>query len=356
MMSEKALAPGTILKGDKNTYRVAEVLSGNGQGFTYKVYTTVGVGPRARQVPMVVREHMMVRCSDRGEDGMTVVTSEDIAPTVDSCTQSFLYASRERAKVAEKCIWLIDVIEIFQANNTCYYVAEYLDGPDLEEYVASHGGRLTYDECSEVLSPIFDATRALHTHNILHTSINPKHIKFVKTAKGMTPILFSLYDTMHFGEKGIETWMLPMMTCSEGYAPPEQYSSVEHFYPQIDVYALAATLVYALSGTHLPDSRSLTPDMVRDILPTAFPETLVSAILNALNPDVTQRTASVTNFREELKEFRANSAANARVKSRELEEETEGGSVNFIDAIKKHWWKYAIAVTTLAAIIKVVVS
>ena len=131
---------------------------------------------------------------------------------------------------------------------------------------------------------------------------------------------------------------------------------MEHFYPQIDVYALAATLVYALSGTHLPDSRSLTPDMVRDILPTAFPETLVSAILNALNPDVTQRTASVTNFREELKEFRANSAANARVKSRELEEETDGGSVNFIDAIKKHWWKYAIAVTTLAAIIKVVVS
>lgn len=357
-MLEKALAPGTIIKGAKNSYKVTDVLRSNGQGFTYKVTATVGVGSRARQVSMVMREHMMVRCSDRGDDGMTVVTAEDIAPTVEGCLRSFSYASEERANVAEKCTWLIDVIDIFEANNTYYYVAEYLDGPTLKEYVESKGGRLTYEEAREVLSPIFDATRVLHANHILHTSITPKHIKFVKTAKGMTPVLFSLYDSMHFGERGMESWMLPVMSCAEGYAPPEQYSIVEHFYPQIDVYALAAVLVYALTGTDLPDSRTLTPDMVREILPSALPETLVSAIINALDPDVNQRTASVTNFREELKEFNVQSHKDARVKSRELtaEQEDDRESFSLVDSLKRHWWKFLIGGAMLGAIIKVVIS
>ncbi|MDE6394663.1 MAG: hypothetical protein K2K77_04910, partial [Duncaniella sp.] len=358
MMVEKALAPGTIIKGEKNSYRVTELLRSNGQGFTYKVTTTVGVGPRARLVSMVMREHMMVRCSDRADDGVTVVTAEDIAPTVESCMRSFAHASEERARVAERCPWLIDVIDIFEANNTYYYVAEFLDGPNLQEYVESRGGRLTYEDAKEVLSPIFDATRALHSNRILHTNITPRHIKFVKTAKGMTPVLFSLYDTMHFGEKGVESWMLPVMSCTEGYAPPEQYSIIEHFYTQIDVYALAATLVYALTGTNLPDSRTLTPDMVREILPSALPETLVSAIINALDPDINQRTASVTNFREELQEFNVQPYKDTRVKSRDLaaEEEEENTPFSFSEMLKNHWWKFLIGAVMLGAIIKVIVS
>ena len=91
--------------------------------------------------------------------------------------------------------------------------------------------------------------------------------------------------------------------CIRDSAPPEQYGAIDHFYPQTDVYAMAATLVYALSGRSLPDSRTITEEVIRDTLPPALPETLAQAIINALEPDVKQRTSSISNFREELREF-----------------------------------------------------
>ena len=50
----------------------------------------------------------------------------------------------------------------------------------------------------------------------------------------------------------------------------EQYGAIDHFYPQTDVYAMAATLVYAL-GTLASDSRTITEETIRDTLPPALP-------------------------------------------------------------------------------------
>lgn len=303
MMPEKALTPGTVIRGEKHTYKVVSLLRSDGQGYTYKTVVKVGTGSHVREVFMVVREHMMARCSYRGADGMTVETPDDIAPTVVACMKAFARASHERAKVTADSPWLIGVIEAFAANNTYYYVVEYLDGQTLREYVESHGGHLSVEETRRILSPIFDAVRTLHRHHVMHTDIHPGHIRLIRTGKELTPVLFSLYSTLHFSDDGLQEWVLPAMNCEEGYAPPEQYGAIDHFYPQTDVYALAATLVYALSGRSLPDSRTVTEDAIRDTLPPALPETLAQAIINALDPDVKQRTSSISNFREELREF-----------------------------------------------------
>ena len=109
-------------------------------------------------------------------------------------------------------------------------------------------------------------------------------------------MLFSLYATMHFSDRGVMRWALPPMTCEEGFAPPEQYNAIDHFCPQIDIYALASMVVFCLSGNILPDSRKLTEEMVRETLPPTIPETIVSALLNALYPrpkvSVLQRSLS----------------------------------------------------------------
>lgn len=301
--ADKALACGTIIHGVKHSYRVDSVLRSDGQGFTYKTFTAVERAGRTIEVPMVVREQMMVRCSCRGDDGMSVLTPDDIAPTVDACLESFITSSRERAGISDECPWMINVIETFAANNTYYYVVEYLDGPTLEEYVESNGGRLTFEQMRMVISPIFEAVRTMHSHNTVHTDIHPRHVRFVNRENGMTPVLFSLYATMHFSDKGIRQWTLPVMTCEEGYAPPEQYRAIDHFCPQLDIYALAAMMVYALSGHTLPDSRALTEEKVREMLPPSVPERVVSALLNALSPDMSHRTPTISKFREDLGSF-----------------------------------------------------
>lgn len=302
-MVSKALPEGSLLKGGKNVYRIESVLIVDGQGFAYKAKALVSENGQTLEVPVVVREQMMVRCSSRGEDGITVVTPEDLVPTVKSCLESFIYASREREKLSELSPWIINVLDIFAANNTFYYVVDYLDGETFAEYVERMGGHLTFEQARKVLSPIFDAVMIMHRHRALHTDIHPGHIRFVSRGGATIPVLFSLYNTLHFTDSGLQRWTLPMMACSEGFAPPEQYFEIDHFSPQIDIYALGAMLVFALSGKRLPDSRKVTEELVRSYLPPSLPEMIVQAILNALDHDLTRRTSTITKFRTDLGTF-----------------------------------------------------
>lgn len=356
MNREKALAPGTVIKGEKHSYRVVEVLRADGLGFAYKTMTEVKRGSRIIEVPTVVREQMMIRCSDRGPDGITVETPDDIAPTVNSCLEVFIQSSRERARISATCPWIINVLETFPANNTYYYAIEYLDGDTLEEYVVKMGGSLTFEQARKVLAPIFDAVRTLHVNNAVHTDITPWHIRFVHRGDEMIPVLFSLYASMHFSEKGTQLWAIPVMTCEEGYAPPEQYTSIEHFCPQMDIYSLAATLVYALSGRSLPDSRGLSEDIVREILPPAVPENIVSAILNSLNPDPAVRTSTVTKFREELGTFQGTSADEISRSILDDDETTNDDGYSLLSYMRENWVRILIPLVVLGSLGALVAS
>ncbi len=49
MTHEKALAPGTVIQGEKRSYRVVDVLRVDGLGFAYKAVTEVRRGSRDRK-------------------------------------------------------------------------------------------------------------------------------------------------------------------------------------------------------------------------------------------------------------------------------------------------------------------
>lgn len=303
-MKSKALNPGTVVKGNKHSYTIESLLHADGQGYTYKTVMPVTVNGNTVMRPTVLREHFMPRCCDRSkDDGATVEVPEDIAPTVKSCLDSFIFSSLEREKVSHESPWIINVLETFEANNTYYYAVEYLDGETLGEYVERMGGKLTFEQTRQVISPIFDAVRTMHRLRALHTNLHPGHVKFTGRGDKRIPKLFSLYCSLHFSDNGIQRWTLPLMNCEKGYAPPEQYLEIEHFAPQVDIYALASIMTYCLSGKELPDSRQLTEEIVRATLPEGLPDQVVLALLNALDPDMSKRTATITKFREELGSF-----------------------------------------------------
>lgn len=356
MTHEKALAPGTVIQGEKRSYRVVDVLRVDGLGFAYKAVTEVRRGSRIIEVPTVVREHMMIRCSHRGPDGVTVVTPEDIAPTVDSCLEVFIQSSLERARISAECPWIINVLETFRSNNTYYYAVEFLDGDTLEDYVMKMGGSLTFEQARKVLAPIFDAVRILHANKAVHTDITPWHIRFVHRGDELIPVLFSLYASMHFNDKGTQQWSIPVMTCEEGYAPPEQYTSIEHFCPQMDIYSLAATLVYALSGRNLPDSRGLSEDVVRETLPPTVPENIVSAILNSLNSDPAVRTSTVTKFREDLGTFQGESANETSRSILDDDGNSTDDGYTLLSYMRENWVRLLIPLVMLGVLVALVAS
>lgn len=268
-------------------------------GYTYRAEA---IRPNGSTIPVIIREQFMPMCSTRADDGVTVVTPEDVAPTVDTFLKAFIKASEERRKVSLMCPSIIRILDTFHANGTYYYVVEYLRGETLDEYVKAHGP-LSFEEAREVLAPIFDAVRTLHSQHMIHTDISPRHIRFQVKNGTKIPVLFNLYYTIHFRDDNMQTWAMSAPHCTEGYAPPEQYTTISNFYPQTDIYALAATLVFALTGRHLPDSRTLDEQEIRAFLPPAFPETYVQALIHALRPDINDRTESISDFREDLVAF-----------------------------------------------------
>ncbi|MCM1162699.1 MAG: hypothetical protein NC339_00355 [Muribaculaceae bacterium] len=302
MHKEKALPIGSILKGGKYEVTITELLTADSQGFLYigEIKDNKSCKGSGNNTKVVVREHFMTFCSERAADGCTVETPEDIAPTVEGCLENFKLASELRREVAFNYPTIIDVLDCFAYNNTYYYLVEYLNGATFEEYI-NQNGPITLDEARVLLRPIFRAAAHFHVKRALHSDIHPRHIRFT-THHGVTePVLFSLYTSIHFNEDGRRLWSIQNTNCREGYAPPEQYFEIENFLPQIDVYALAATLVFALSGKHLPDSRTISEEIIRETLPKTLAETYVSALIHALSPDYTTRTVSVTGFFDKMK-------------------------------------------------------
>ncbi len=291
---------GSIIHGRYSDYRIEGYLYQDGFGVLYKAVSPSRNGMAENE--FVIREHFMYRCSSRGDDRCMVVTPEDLEPTVANFLSMFKAASTYCAKVSATSPGIINVIENIEANNTFYYVVEYLDGETLEDYIYRRGP-LSLEEARVVLAPIFDAVKAMHRMHLIHTDIYPRHIRFVSHGNELVPVLFSLYASRHFDERGLPEWDMPAMICREGYAPPEQYEAIDHFAPQVDIYALGALMVFVLSGKHLPDSRTLTEEQIRQTLPAMLPETVVSAIIHALQPEANNRTTLVSNLREDLMEF-----------------------------------------------------
>lgn len=320
MEKDFSLPIGTQLTGKNNEYRILSCIRRDGMGYTYKAEPVMKRKDFTDKV--IIREHFMPHCSTRGADGITVETPEEIVPTVKTCLVAFENASEERMKISERSPSIINVLDIFEANNTFYYIVEFLDGVTFEEYVKGKGS-LTFEETREILSPILDAVKIMHTYHAMHTEITPRHIRFIHHKGQNIPILFSLYATLHFNDDGKQAWSIPVMNCATGYAPPEQYKSIDHFIPQADIYALAATIVFSLSGKSLPDSRELTEESVRETLPPTLPENIVQALIHALNPEVSQRTSSISTMRNELRDFYGGKKREHEIESEEKDSNEE---------------------------------
>jgi len=95
---------------------------------------------------------------------------------------------------------------------------------------------------------------------------------------------------------------------TDGYSPPEQYASGVKLMPAADQYALAATMVFALTGK-TPDDAFTRMEKFRKGEPTlppkpdGVPESVWKAIEVAMRFEPSQRFADVDEFLEAGKQF-----------------------------------------------------
>ncbi len=131
-----------------------------------------------------------------------------------------------------------------------YLVQEFIDGQDLEAELRAKG-KFSEAEVLEVLQEILNVLKFVHEHGSIHRDIKPSNI--MRDRKGRLFLLDfgavkqKVNQAVVGGASNRSTGIF-----TPGYAPPEQMAGAE-VYPSSDLYALAATCIHLLTGTHPQD-------------------------------------------------------------------------------------------------------
>ncbi len=301
---EYVLPVGTVLEGGERPYTIESVLGQGGFGITYKVKGTVRVGNLRVEASFAVKEHFMKGRCHRADDGVTVEYSEEAAMDVEDSMKDFIAEGNLLARICKGNPNVVNVNEVFEGNNTAYYVMEYLDGGDLRHLIRDNGGGITEEQAMSIMQPIAQALDYLHQNKQLHMDVKPENIVIRSGIDGNAdmPVLIDFGVSLHFDSKGNLTTTHPMIGVSKGYSPIEQHSMVKKFEPTLDVYAFAATWFYLLTGHDPVDAFDITPTYIDNSLPADIKKQTREALKAGLRKEKTERAQSIAAF---LKGFEA---------------------------------------------------
>lgn len=282
---------GTILRSSQYAYEVVEVLGKGGFGVTYKVTSMRRVGNVDAHCTFAMKEHYISEWCERMTDGKEVTCSNPLKERVENSKLDFLAEARRLQQVTHSSI--ISVDEVFEANNTAYYVMEYLDSGNLDDYVAQYGC-LGEGEMMNLLLPVLNAVKTLHNHRMTHLDIKPANIMIKQLPDGgMRPVLIDFGLSKHYDEHGNATSTVRSQGYSDGYAPIEQYAGIDTFSPQSDIYALAATMIYCLTGKRPPRAIDVDDEVLNALIPATVSDSMRYAIIKAMQGARNKRTKSV---------------------------------------------------------------
>lgn len=297
MLTNNALQRGTILDSGQFKYKIIDVLGQGGFGITYLVVGDVKVGNVTTEAKFAIKEHFPSDFSSR--QGNIVVPRPDANKLYAGSKSDFIAEAKKLHAMGTRNDNIVKVNEVFETNGTAYYVMQYINGQSLASYASSRG-KLSYDEAASLFVPIIDAVDFLHKSRINHLDIKPDNIMLHNGMEGLTPVLIDFGLCVHFNSKGEKTTPKGVQGLSQGYAPLEQYAGIDKFMPEADVYALAATFLFCLTGREPQKAADLNLQDVRVMLSGVAPKFAVEAICRALNKFYENRTQTVAQFKAEL--------------------------------------------------------
>lgn len=303
LLLQSALPIGTLLQSKSRKYYVVEVLGGGGFGITYKVYANEMIGNISQKIFFVIKEYFIKGCF-RTENGISVSYASNLKNEFEQSRTDFVLEADRLNKLGKLSPNIVKVNEHFDANSTSYYVMEYLDGGDLRHYVSKNGA-LSESEALSKIIPIARAVEHLHKDGMLHLDIKPDNIvlKEDATTGEIIPVLIDFGIAKHFDRHGKPTSRPIAKGASDGYAPMEQYTEITKFAPEIDIYALGATLYFCLTNTNPPKAFDIpSNDTLLVKLPIGVSQRVKDAIVNAMQRSSYDRTKTVQSFLSSIKQ------------------------------------------------------
>jgi serine/threonine protein kinase len=235
--SDPLLSGTTLLQGQ---YRIKTFLNDGGFGITYLATDSL-------DRPIVIKECFpRAICRRSGQEVGTRALSH--REEFRSIVKAFEEEARNLSKFEHPNI--IKVHQVFDENQTAYMAMDYVDGQEL--ITAIEQKKLTPDTIISIALKLLDALGEIHASGMLHRDISPDNILL---DQGNNPILIDFgaakQEATQHGPK-----MTSIRVTKEGYSPQEFYVSGAQQFPSSDLYALAATLYHAITGTVPPESQA----------------------------------------------------------------------------------------------------
>lgn len=212
-----------------------------------------------------IKELFLQVLCERGADAVSVSYPNSAKTEVSNALRAFVSEAGRLQRLGIQHDNIVKVGDVFEANNTAYYVMEYLDGVSLAEYVRQRG-RLNFTQAQALLQPVYEAVAVLHRNSVAHYDIKPQNIMIVNRDGRDHAVLIDFGLAKHYDGQGQATSSLATSGYTPGYAPVEQYTGIHRFAPTADVYALAATMTFCLTGHAPAKADELNLDQVCDEL------------------------------------------------------------------------------------------
>ena len=287
--SGNALPVGTYL----GEFELTGVLGEGGFGIVYLAWD------HSLERRVALKEYMPSALCARTGSTQVQIKSPRHRETFEAGMKSFVNEARLLASFDHPS--LVKVYRFWEANGTAYMVMPFYEGITLKDKLRDLGAPPDEGWLMALLGPLTEALAVIHSENCFHRDIAPDNV-ILLNATGK-PLL------LDFGAArrviGDMTQALTVIL-KPGYAPIEQYADSPDMSQGrwTDIYALAASVHYAIMGKTPPTSVSrLMNDTYIPLEQAAqgrYSATFLQAMDRALRVRPQERTPTVDVLRAEL--------------------------------------------------------
>lgn len=292
-----ALPVGYRLSGESFTYEIEEVLGQGSFGITYLAHIIfegkLGSLKKIKQL-VAIKEFYMCDINSRNE---SYVLDGSNAETFQNYHHRFRKEAENLSKMDHPGI--VDVMEIFEANGTSYYVMDFLPGGTLLQFIKERG-KLPCKDALQLILKISEALGYMHAQRMLHLDLKPSNIGMTETKE---PVLIDFGLSKVFNENGMPESTTGIGGGTPGYSPLEQmnYNPESGLALTLDIYALGGTLFKALTGMNPPYATMLLDDddaLTSRMIENKVAPDVMELVTWAMSPRKKDRPQDVETFSE----------------------------------------------------------
>lgn len=236
------LAPFTILK---EKYLLGKSLGQGGFGITY-LAENMQSGLRC-----CIKEYFPSGLlQGRTPDGALILADEENRPEYEEGKQQFIEEACALQELREN-ISVVDIRDFFEENGTAYFAMELIEGCNLRVFRKNHNPKQTLKMALQMLFLLGSSLAEVHRFGMIHGDISPENILITQDGE-IKLIDFGAARSFRQGSDSKER----KIYLKPNYAPYEQYTQKPCQGPWTDIYALAATFYFIVSGRKMLDALS----------------------------------------------------------------------------------------------------